>query len=389
MTIDFTHMPESPLALTMEWRTDVIQVRDGTEQRIATRQYPRHALGFTAFLDTEAKMRALRWQLAQSLDETWRVPLWLDPARTTASAASGQADISADFSASDIAADDVVYVHHRNKTTGEFGTVDSINSTTVTLTSNLGATYPAGSHVYPVLSGLLTEGQGMARYNVNAGTIALELHASETRAPGGTGGTSLTEYAGLPVLDRYPVGTSFDEQVFSGMERIDFGGVFTHANTWDDPFRNVYRRRIRLGTRAEIQWFRLFLAATNGQRDQCWVPTFRADFDVTAAAAEGTTLTITNDPSGFATTWFAAEPNPHVQLVMHDGSIIYREVTAATATSLTVAALPAGGSDPVVTTCSLLQLARLGSDTVRIEQVHGRAYADVVIRTLGGEAADV
>jgi hypothetical protein len=369
----------------------VIQVRDGTEQRIATREYPRHAMSFTALLDTEAKTRALRWQLQQGIDETWRVPLWLDPARVTASAASGQADISADFTTSDVAVDDVVYVHHRNGASGEFGAVSSISSSSVTLTTNLGATYPVGSHVYPVLSGLLTEGQGIARYNVNACTIELELHASATRAPGGTGGTALTTYGAgaLPVLDRYPVGTSFDESVMSGMERIDFGGAFQHANQWD-VFRDVYQRRIRLASRAELQWFRLFLAAVNGQRDQFWCPTWRQDFDVISATAGASSITV-DDTDGLVIAWFTSQPEPHLQIEANDGTVTRRAVSTAVPSG-TTAILGLDGTNPTAAAgmkaLSLLQLCRLGSDTVRIEQVQGRAYADVVIRTLD-EDADV
>lgn len=391
MSFDLTTPAEDPVSLSATWRTDIMgPTRGGTEQRVATRSRPRWSLSYRLVLTTEEEAAILRWQIAQNLSSTMRVPIWFEGHRITTGAASGQPELVGDFSDTNLVVGDLVYIQHRNGVDGEFGTALTVAAGLLTLDANLGATYPAKSRVFLAVEALVAEGQGLDRRPVDVTEVDVTITPTSSRAFGGAS-ASLTTYQSLPVLDRPPVGDTFPEVYEGGTQRIDFGGAIEVVDGWDVP-RTAYQRALFLSGRSEQQWFRLFCDTIKGERDPFWAPTWRRDFPVTGAVASSTTITVADDPAGAVTAWFAEGGERHVQIKHTDGTVYHREVTAVGTPSGGNVALTVDSANPValadMRALSLLELCRLGSPTVQMEFSGFSAFAALAVRTVGGEAAD-
>lgn len=72
----------SPVLERLEWRTDVLKVRNGNEQRIQLREHPRHLIEYD-FLVVRDEYRALQVQLLRWQSERWVIPLWMHSQPTT------------------------------------------------------------------------------------------------------------------------------------------------------------------------------------------------------------------------------------------------------------------------------------------------------------------
>lgn len=84
-------MPQTEFSETLEWQTDIIKTKAG-EQRIATRQYPRHGLTYSHILDPIDYARAQG--LAAAFGWTGiAVPLWADR-RVAGSVPAGATSVS-------------------------------------------------------------------------------------------------------------------------------------------------------------------------------------------------------------------------------------------------------------------------------------------------------
>lgn len=385
MTANLEYAPQWPMRLIPEWHTPIIVSADGTEQRSANRPIPRWQVRYSMLMEDADKVRRLRWLLHRNLGETWRVPMWWESFKVTAEAASGNDDIEGDFEYADLVVGDRVYILNRQTGTGEFGVLDNVDTTSISLASNLSATYPVGSRVYLVLDSLLQEGQGVRRYLANGAELDLEVTVKAARSLGGSGqGFTLTEYRGLPVLDLRAFGEVFPEAHLHGDRRLDFGGAVENVLTWDVPEMRFERRYELLG-RQQFQWAKLFLGTVVGKRDPFWCPTWAADFEITAGGGQGeATIDVADDPVDLIEEWFADATEPHLQLQDASGNVIYRRVQSVADVGdirLTID----DPIDPGFTTSvlSLLQLCRLDEDAVPIDlPAPGRAYMDVAIRTL-------
>jgi len=75
----------TPVLERLEWRTDVIKSRDGTEQRIKLRENPRHLMEYD-FLIARGEYRALQVQLLRWQSSLWVTPLWMHTQQITVAA---------------------------------------------------------------------------------------------------------------------------------------------------------------------------------------------------------------------------------------------------------------------------------------------------------------
>lgn len=391
---NLTYRP-SRIEFTPEWDTgDLAIARSGNEpQRQARRWAPRWGITYGISLRSEDEARWLKWMLGRYLGEVWNVPIWWESTRITEDSDFGP-DIQGDFAASDLLQDDLAYILHKNGSAGELFTLSNVDTTSVTPADPLGAVYPRGSRVFLVVTANLRERQDIVRSPVNLAEMNVKVDVVRHRLLGGATAV-LTEYRGLPVLDRLFVGRQFAEIHERGYSWFDSGGHRQRVLGWDTP-RMTYPRTLRLPTRAELQWSKLLLDTLKGRRGQVWVPTWTSDFTLLGASPGASTFNVSDDPSDEIEAWWAAEQERHVQLRRLDGGdVVRRKVVSITdlgggTLRLNLEApLPADLPSLDQLRCSLLQLCRLDEDAVPYRfDVGLRAHLELVLRTLD-EAATV
>ncbi len=392
-TADLVYRPDR-VEFTPAWDTWLPVARSGNEpQRHAQRWAPRWTITYGYRMDEDGARR-LRWLLNRRLGETWRVPVWWESTRITATTDSGP-DIAGDFTAADLLQDDLAYILHKNGSSGEFFVLANVDTTSVTPEDPLGAVYPAGSRVFLAVEAHLRERQDIARWPVNLADVVVQVDVERHRHLGGAT-AALTLYRGLPLLDRLYVGRKHGEVHERGYSWFDGeGGKRQRVLGWDVP-RVTYPRTLRLPTRAELQWGKLLLDTLKGRRGQLWAPTWTSDFALVGASPGASSFTVSDDPAGLPEEWSAATAERHVQVRRLDGGDpVRRRVTGvvdlggATLRLDLEAPLPADlpGLDQL--RCSLLELCRLDEDAPRFRFEAGlRAHLELVLRTVD-EAATV
>lgn len=383
--------PEFPTVQSYEWQTDLLRTYDGTEQRISVRPVPRHRLEYEVILPSELEIRRMRAQLFQSLGTPILVPLWHEPFFLTADLPQGNTAILGDFSLADLAPGDFVYLETRDEQSADVGEVLTVAAGQIDLKTGLGFTFPAGSLLYPTAQIQLPDGQGFARFPVNAARLSLRGDDTLVRTLGGEG-ASVPTYQGLPLLDRRPLNDDPTEEGFRiNYERLDFGNVF--QVDVDQRFPTIQQPRVfAIKTRAELQFWKLFLDTVVGRREPFYFPTYRPDLVVVQQPVVGGSdfQVDTADNPDFARVWLASQGHQDLVLANADGDRLYRRVINTTDNedgTLTVfldSALPGTAGGSTLVQVEFLELARLGSDRVTFRHLGIESTLELVIEAVEG-----
>lgn len=367
--------PEYPAREFLSWRTAILELQDGAEQRIAERKQPRQTFELSYRLD-ELPRRLLHTVMFDWQRRQFSLPLWHEGMTLSVAASAGGPTVQVESTAGrDIRVGGLGIVYADDRTF-DILTVSSVTSTTVTFGSNLANSYPAGSRVFPArLARVLGAVQGR-RYPVTLEdfTVRWEVVDNDTGAP--TGNTSpFSSFNGRVLLDdpnclesaTMPFtietrGAEIDGQI--GVPYFD--PVWTRA-------KRSHRKRFVFQTRARLLEIRRLLLALRGPQIAFWMPSFIEDLRPTQNLGSASTdLVIEN--VGYTRFVQSRAPRDHIRVSFNDGTgAIVRSITGAVETSATEETLTVdavwGISKDVSTIARIeyMELVRISSDTVGIE----------------------
>lgn len=359
----------------MRWSTDVMISRDGTEQRVCTQAYPRESAALRyRLLDSEA--RVLRSRLFNDVASQWTIPLWWEETQITADVSVAGTSVSGDFQYWDWSAGDRVFLITGDDSTWEIGEIDSITSSTITLSTGVSSEYPAGSWIMPARYARLSEGQGISHPSVGITAIDLQVEFEDMVPPAGTG-VSLDTYNSLTHLDQCPTQSGPTDENFAMIfDRADFGSVWEQIATEMDAAKISQQRRWYLEGAEEFQKWKYMLQTLRGRREPFYFATWQPDLELSQTATPGSsTITIVDDQPGYDTEYNDMDSHSHLQLELSNGNRIQREVDSiadngdGTLTITLGSALPAGSY--TVDKISHLELCRGRTDSVRFEHLSG------------------
>lgn len=380
----FDYTPQQPIISEIKLATDVLKAIDGTEQRISYLDAPDERKQLNFFMESEQVIREIRQNFYTQLEVPVAVPEWVEGVPVYNAYTAGATSIVADFSLSDIAADDSVYLSDLSGATTELVTVTAKTDTMLTLGSELQNAYVSGDfYVYPVKTYLVANGAILNRYAFSEGVATLNLTRSPRVSLVGYGGT-LNTYNSLTLLDKTPVYTGLNgESLSNRYETIDFGGKL---DTIADQDRSdvTFNRRYCYNTQTERQYWKKFIATVKGAVP-FYVSTFRPDLELNENPVDEATQLVVKNPPNYTSNYFTNESHKHLEIVTSAGTI-YRGVSTSTATSSTVttltldSALPAGYNN--ITRISFLLRARISSDTVKVTDYVAYSEIDLTFRTV-------
>jgi hypothetical protein len=377
---------------TLQFRTNVLTAWDGSEQRIATHGRSRDSYDGSFFLpDTDT--RYIRSLLSRQPASTVELPMPHEAVAAVAAVTTGTIVVDTDYV-------DWAAIGRRVYVLGPAGdaytaTISGVDGDTLNLDSSppVGGSFPAGAtHVYPVETVYLNEGQTLSRWPVNAARWSFAARASVFRALVGTG-AELTMHYGLPVLHLRPRASGRgEEQVASGVEIVDQGGTFTATTGWS---RSAHRRTHEslVTTPAERQWWKLFLAATRGRWKSFLCPTWQDDLPLYSQPSNGDGFLQTTED--YLAEWWPSLAHRQLQIEYADGSVSYRAVVSAADDDDAYQTLTLGAAlpDPLpaaVRRVSFLETCRLDTDEPSIEYGAGwRGRIQLPIVTVQEEAPGV
>lgn len=367
--MSLTILPGSGLRVTWQWRTDVIQHADGSEQRICTRT-PTHPRAFYVgplFL-SDSEARTAHQILSAGPEGTYELPLVHEAVAALAAVTGTALSVTATHCEWIAVGRRLLIVGPGSRFTAS---IAGFVGGAITLNAGPSSgTYPAGvTHVYPLEDVLLEDGQSIDRQPVNASRWTISGRQSTARALLGTGAAALSTHGALPVLDVRPLGADAT-RTDGGLRFIDAGGAISSSTLYTRSSR-LRRGEFPIGTAAERQRWKLFIVAIGGMWKPFLWPTWRPDL-VLYEQPTPTAYTIRVAP-GYNDDWYPSLAHRRLQLEYADGTVGYFAVVSVvetdpayeTITLLTAipGSLP-GGSVSVV---SFLELCRGAEDEVAVE----------------------
>lgn len=353
---------EAPATEELEWKTQVFQTNDGTEQRIRLRKKPRQSLKVRYPLQydemSRAQNRAYGW-----LTRRWAVPMWSE-AQFIGSVASGVTSIAVPTSNSDFRNDSLAFIYDSNKKNSTLD-VQSVSSGVLNLRRPTTEAYTS-AWIMPVRIGRVV-GNIRRQLNGHNGALMIDYEFSDNIDLGL--GTTPQQFLGEDIyFDEILVGEELlEDQITARVDVIDYDtGPVSSYSPWQ--FTHVRRPfRYLLQGMAEIWTFRKWLHRRAGRQRPFWIPTFENDLRLRQTGLITGSITVDSDDYKL----FSSDRS-HIAIKFKDGTWVTKTITGITdlGNGLTTLALDVafGGADAsTVYMICFLGLKRLDADRVEIQ----------------------
>lgn len=316
-------VPEVPIVEVWAWLTDVIASDDNTEQRIALRDSPRRRFTETLTFDTA---EAVRDQLATMYGQyggVVLVPLYQYQTRIKQPVTIGDTAIYINVDRTEVRAG--AYVFIAGKDGAQLAKVSSVETDHIVLEEPAQYDYGTKTIVMPLVPGLMQTGTSFRRSAPNqSGIVELSVQESEPMLPflRSTNTQTLTEFDGLPILERRPIGTEFDDTFDTGLELIDYetGNIGTR-NSW--AFGQIQGTRQFLCQRIwepnDWDYWKVFLDYCRGKANPFLICSNRPDIVLaTPPVADGATMVFAG--STYSTVYSANDAFKRVAIITAAGT---------------------------------------------------------------------
>jgi len=329
-------LPDLSVEETWLWTTDVMETRNGTEQRFSLQPAPsiQQTLSFDP---VDHDQRIDFWfGLSEDLGAVSIYPLFGWGARITAAAISTATVINA--ATPQMALNENDYVFLVNPTTEEIiqRQASAVTATSITLTAQLGQAIDTDWFVYKGMNALVGNGNGL-EFSTVAGAATLPLQSIEPPYVQRTGASaSLTNFNSLPILERLALG-GVSENIELVRDLTDFGlgraNVFTRRNSV-----RINRRRVSFlidrYDSADVDYWRLFLDTVRGRWKAFLLNSQLNDIPLGSALGQNAT-TMTVDRSDFGTNFLDHAGFENFEIHYSDGTSSKHTATNVSGTTVT------------------------------------------------------
>ena len=308
----------------LEWLTDVMTMRNGSEQRVRLRTEPRRAFEFEVW-EHGADVGLIDLLLCTWQSRVYAVPVWMDKASLAAPVAAGATVIAVDTIDRDYHPEGLAIIGTGPRQT-EAVEIASVASGAVTLKRATMQNWPAGAWIAPARLGRLPARQPVTRPTAALSLARLRFEMDDlasTVVPG-----IATSYRGADVLLRQP--NRIDDITAEYQRLVDVfdndTGVPVVTDVPNRPFV-VRSFQFLLQVRADVAAMRAWLAARAGRQVPFWMPTWERNVEVTAPVAIDA-LAVTIVAQGFATYFQGLPGRQDIALLHRDGTWFFRHITA-------------------------------------------------------------
>lgn len=325
----FQWKPRTGVQETLSWRTDIIEAYDGTEQRIRVRTTPRQVIRFSAMTkairDSRMRMLLFDWEA-----RIWGVPIWWEMRTLPTPAIQGSNSITVDTSNMDIRIGGLIMLHIDDDT-WEALQVEDFGANLIETGSGLTRNYPAGTALMPVRSAYMTTMVDRERQQVGRDTglttTAVEFTTLENRDWANTIGAEI--YAGKVVLsDCNVVPDTITETFERPVVVIDNESGRPLQTSRVDRSRIHFSQTFNAPNMAELWRIRRLIHSFYGSQKSFWVPSARADLNLTDPIGPGTTeFNITR--IGYTEFVRTRRPLADVRFVLKNGTKINRRIASS------------------------------------------------------------
>ena len=325
------------------WKTGIQKSLNGSEKRSAIQTYPRVKIDTSYGFDDHAKSMWLKTRLFHKMGEHWGVPLWADQTPITSTAAGSQSVINVtetDYRHFYVNRKGIV-IDQDDWTTYEVFDIDSITSTSITISGTLVSSWAVDDIVMPLYECRISPTQMVSRrvrafdeFSIQATEEFEGQNPFTYTLPTSSG--AYTTYSGYDVFLSKPH-TKIDYSFNQPYTLTQFYGLGYKETYYDTDQTNMPMKfELIENTKEEIwNWF-LFFDNKMGRLETFWIPTWNKDIILTAGfSSTDTTLNMEN--VDYSTYWeINTLVGRHLYIQFPDKTYTIRKVDSATNTVITL-----------------------------------------------------
>jgi len=326
----FPVRPEAPVKEILEFLTDIMEHLDGSEQRVADRKNPRQEFEFALALDGNTR-RFVENLLFDWQSRVFGLPIWHEPSFLTAAATLGQSSISVDDTTLGDYREGGMAIVLTDRFTYDALEIATLGSQTITFTSPLNNSYPAGTEVYPLRTAITTSPLRGSRSLFNNRNMAIKFRVLDNDVGDSFADTSAFNTLSSKVLLDGPNASERDMSDILARRMVEFDnetGAFGISSPWSRGKRTAVKGFI-MHSRQDVWDVRRLLHALRGRQISFYMPTFYDEFELTIKLQNGSqTINIVN--VGFAQ--FAQGRMPSrgiIRVIRTNGDILVRNINSA------------------------------------------------------------
>lgn len=294
-----TQTPESPIAESWNWVTDVNTSFDGSEDRTPILRYPRRTFSGSFAFDTVQDVRRHLAMMTKRFKTEFRFPLFQYQTKLKAPVAAGTDTLVVNSRRSDFRVGGNAFVFEGSKY--EEVVVASFDAVSVKFTTNLVNSYTQRAYVCPVVNVLTNTNASVTRKAVDH--YATSSFSFDERLPtlpfvSPLNAVVIDTFDGLPLIPYVPYGSEFDNIVSTGIQVISYDNVDDFISPWKYASwaHNVSFKASRLGLSQDFEWWQAFADLIQGSANPFLLPTNRDDLGVvTPVAGGGQAVTVNSD----------------------------------------------------------------------------------------------
>lgn len=374
----FQYRPQTPIRETLAFKTDVIQLFDGTEQRIKLREAPRQSFQFNVRTDDDRSRDTINSVLYDWQARVFGVPVWHESEPLTAPIAINDTVINIDTTTSDYRVDSLVMVHDGNFNF-EALEVESFTASTITVkTGFIKAFGTQSTVVMPIRSAYTKPNLQNNRFAIGPSDFKMTFDVLDNIDLADIG--AATTFLGVgqtiakPVLDgfNFMSGNTIQEGTRRRVIELDpTTGPKITFSPWSKS-KPLFQFATETQSRLEVWNFRKLMHFLNGSQTAFYIPTGRRDFKPLADIGDSATgFQIPN--IGWTDFVGSVTPRSDLIIIRTDGTQSLHQITGSTVASIDVETItitpPISPALPLdeLDRMAVMTLSRIQDDKVTFE----------------------
>ena len=368
----FPFRPETPLIERLRFLTDILEHKDGTEQRISLRKAPRQEFDLTLLLEDGPERQRYDNLMFDWQARVFGLPMWHEPTFLASAASAGATSInvgSTDFADYRVGGLAVIY---SSETSFETIEITSVGPTAINFSSPLASTWPAGTEVYPVRTAICRPNTRKERYPTNLQGAKLTFRVLDNDVSLASTAAFNTLLGKVILDDANAIDGTLQESIDRRVYELDSEtGKFSAATAWSRS-RSGSAKTFVTRTRQRLWEVRQLLHALRGPQTSFYLPTFYRDLTPAVNLVSGnSTITIVN--VGYSRYAKARQPKNQIRVWLANGTSLDRTVTAAAEVDASTEQLtvdtpwPSNIAVSSITRVELVEKVRIDGDDITIE----------------------
>ncbi len=337
----FAYRPQSPIKETLQFKTDIIEVNDGSEQRISVRENPRQIFKFTVRTDDDRTRDSINAVLYDWQSRVFGIPVWHESKALEAPLAIGNTIVQVDTAFADFRADGLVMIYDNNFRT-ETLEIDTVNPTDIVLKVGVSKAFDAiNTIVIPIRTALTRPQLSQGRFAIGPTDFQLEFTTLDNIDLSFAGAFATYQGVGQtvakPFIDRenFMTGSTVKEGIRRKVTRLDpQTGPPLQLSSWSKG-KPSFNYGFECKSFEDTWDYRQLLHFLSGSQLSFYVGTGRDDIKAVVDIAD-TSSQIDFENFGFTQFVQQVTPRSDLQIVRLDGTTSQHEITGSSVVSDTV-----------------------------------------------------